>query len=65
MSIFRKKCQYCGERIEKGKEITAEVKVPEFKYKVKRKFCSLEHLDLYKKYVKSIPIGNSCPYCKS
>ena len=65
MSLFKKKCQYCRIKIEKGEEIFAEVKVPEFKEKVKRAFCSQEHGELYKKYVKGISSKNSCPYCKN
>ena len=65
MTLFKKKCQYCGIKIEKGKEIFTEVKVPEFKEKVKKAFCSQEHAELYKKYVKGIPSKNSCPYCKN
>ena len=65
MNLFRKKCNYCGSKIEKGKEVFKEVKVPEFKEKVKRAFCSQEHAELYKKYVKGTPSANSCPYCKT
>ncbi len=64
MSLFRKKCNYCGSKIEKGKELFREVKVPEFKEKVKRAFCNLEHIELYEKYVKGTPSRSSCPYCK-
>jgi len=65
MNLFKKKCQYCGIKIEKGKGIFIEVKVPEFKNKVIRAFCSQEHAEFYKKYVKGVPSKNSCPYCKS
>jgi len=65
MSLFKKKCAYCNEKIEKGNEILAEVKVPEFVNKVTKSFCSSEHLELYIKYVKGTPSKNSCPYCKS
>ena len=65
MGLFRKKCAYCNKKIERGDEIMAEVKVPEFKNKVIRPFCSEEHADFYKKFVKGTPSKNSCPYCKS
>ncbi len=64
MSLFKKKCQYCGIKIGKGEEIFAEVKVPEFKNKIKKSFCSEEHAELYKKCVKGTPSKSSCPYCK-
>jgi len=64
MSLFKKKCAYCNQKIEKGKEVLALVKVPAFKDKVRRPFCSEEHAEFYKKYVKGTPSKNSCPYCK-
>ena len=64
MALFKKKCAYCNEKIEKGKEILIEVKVPEFKNKVKRNFCNPEHAELYKKCITGTPSKSSCPYCK-
>jgi len=63
MVLFRKRCAYCNEKIGKGKEIAAEVKTPEFKNKTIKHFCSEEHLEFYKKYVKGTPSKSSCPYC--
>ena len=63
MGLFRKKCNYCGSKIEKGEEVFAEVKISEFKEKVKSAFCNQEHAELYKKYVKGTPSNSSCPYC--
>lgn len=65
MSLFKKKCQYCGIKIGKGEEIFAEVKVPEFKNKVIKPFCSEEHAEFYKNNVKGTPSRSSCPYCKN
>jgi len=65
MGLFKKKCAYCNKKINKGDEILVEVKDPAFIDKVIRAFCSLEHVTLYKQYVKNIPRGNSCPYCKT
>ena len=65
MNLFKKKCQYCGVKIEKGKEVFAEVKIPEFKNKIIKSFCSGEHAELYKKCVIRTPSKNSCPYCKN
>ena len=52
---FKKKCEYCGVKIEKGKEIFTEVKVPEYIDKMDKPFCSDEHADYYKMYVKGTP----------
>jgi len=65
MNLFKKKCFYCKIKIEKGGEVFTEVKVPEFKNKVIRAFCSKEHAEFYKKYVKGILSKNSCPYCRN
>jgi len=65
MSLFKKKCAYCNKKIEKGQKITALVKVPHLKDKVIRSFCTEEHAEFYKRYVKGTPSKNSCPYCRS
>ena len=64
MSFFKKKCAYCGIKIEKGEEVFEEVKIPEFKDKVIRAFCSEEHVDLYEKCIKGTPSRSSCSFCK-
>lgn len=64
MNLFKKKCKYCGKKIEKGEEVFWEVKVPEFKNKVVRVFCSEEHAELYKKCIKGTRARSSCPFCK-
>ena len=63
MNLFKKKCQYCGTKIEKGKEIFTEVKIPEFKNKKIKPFCSEEHARLYKEYSKNIKKIGFCPNC--
>jgi len=63
MDLFKKKCAYCGEKINKGDEIFEKVKVPEFKNKVKKSFCSKEHAELYQKNIKGTPRRNFCPHC--
>lgn len=65
MVLFKKRCQYCGEKIEKGKEVSVEVKIPEFINKVIKPFCSEEHAELYKKCVKGTSSKNSCPFCRT
>ena len=65
MALFKKKCYYCGVRIEKGEEVFIEVKVPEFKSKTMKPFCSKEHAELYKKNIKGTSSRSLCPYCKN
>ncbi len=64
MDLFKKKCTYCGNKINKGKEIFEKVKVPEFVYNKVRAFCCKEHVELYKKKVRDLPKVRSCPMCK-
>lgn len=47
MGLFKKRCKYCKEKIDKGKEIFRYVKDPVFTGRVKKVFCSDEHADLY------------------
>ncbi len=65
MNIFRKKCEYCNEKIDKGEEVFDNVKVPGFIGTKKRAFCCEEHVKVYKKEVdeyleKSKSFGGSC-----
>ena len=64
MALFKKKCQYCGKKINKDEEVWQGVKVPEFINPKVRAFCSKEHAELYKKKIKEAPKINSCPMCK-
>jgi len=63
MSLFKKKCAYCKEKIDKGKEVWREVKVPEFTGLHLLPFCCKEHSEFYKKNVKGIPRTKYCPRC--
>ncbi len=65
MILFKKKCNYCKEKIEKGDEVWMEVKIPEFINKVRCVFCCMEHANLYVQNIKGTPSRNSCPYCRS
>ncbi len=64
MSLFRKKCEYCKEKIDKGKEVFRDVKVPEFTGVRERAFCCFEHAESYEKgieeYLKKSKCGKSC-----
>ncbi len=51
MSLFKKKCQYCGIKIEKDKEIVSNVKVPGIIGTKQKSFCSEEHVNSYNKEV--------------
>lgn len=64
MSLFRKKCEYCKKKIEKGKEIFRNVKIPGFIGIRERAFCSQEHVNSYEKeieeHAKNSKCGSSC-----
>jgi len=49
MSLFRKKCQYCRKKIDKGQEIFRNVKIPGFIGTKEKAFCCSEHADMYEK----------------
>lgn len=61
-SFFKKKCVYCGKEIDE-EPIKRKVKVPEFKSKVKKNFCSEEHAKNYKEEVNGTPRKSYCPSC--
>ncbi len=64
MNLFKKKCKYCGSKIDKGKEVWKEVKIPEFTGNRLMPFCSEEHAESYEKYVTGTPSRSSCLRCK-
>jgi len=47
MGLFKKKCEYCKEKIDKGSEMFRYVKDPAFIGTRERVFCSEEHADSY------------------
>jgi len=51
MSLFRKKCDYCGGKIDKGKEIERSLKVPGFSSLHKKYFCNDKHAIYYEREV--------------
>jgi len=53
MSLFKKKCEYCKEKIGRGKEIFRNVKDPVFVGTKKKAFCCGEHADLYEEESKN------------
>ena len=52
MNLLKKKCEYCKEKIEKGKEVFRNVKDPVFVGTKKKAFCCEEHVDSYESEVK-------------
>ncbi|MDA3836511.1 MAG: hypothetical protein PF542_02715 [Nanoarchaeota archaeon] len=61
MKLFKKKCDYCGQRIDKGKEFFKEVKVPEFIDPKIKTFCSKEHFEEY--LMRNHGTKSRKPYC--
>lgn len=57
MGLFKKRCMYCREKIEKGKEQFAEVKVRGYVGTFNKPFCSEEHIETYEKEIKNAPKG--------
>lgn len=65
MSLFKKKCEYCRNKIDKDKEIKKNVKIPDFVGTHPKNFCSEEHADNYEKELEehlnnSKKCGGSC-----
>lgn len=62
--MFRKRCTYCGSKIEKGKEIFRDVKNLGSIGTKKKPFISEEHADKYEKeveeYLKKPSRGSCC-----
>ena len=59
MSLFKKKCEYCGKKIDKDKEVFRNVKVPEFTGIREKAFCCSEHANNYEETSKN-KCGKSC-----
>ncbi len=61
MALFRKRCTYCGNKIEKGREIFKNVKVAGMHGNFDKAFCSEKHVDIYeKKSNKKNKCGSCC-----
>ena len=52
MGIFGKKCEYCRNKIEKGKELVKNVKNPGYVGTPPKNFCSNEHANKYEQEIK-------------
>jgi len=64
MVLFKKRCTFCGKKINKGDEVWEEVKIPEFIGTNLQPFCTKEHANFYKKYVKGTKRTSYCPRCR-
>lgn len=51
MSLFRKKCEYCRTKIEKGEETKRDVKVPGYTGTYLKNFCNDDHADKYEQEI--------------
>lgn len=60
MVLFKKRCEYCKEKIDKGKEMFRHVKDPVFTGVVKKAFCSEEHADSYEEDSRNAKKCGSC-----
>lgn len=63
MSLFKKKCVYCNEKIEKGHEKFVEVKVQGYVGTFNKAFCSDEHISKYKEEIQNTSKGKSSCCC--
>ena len=63
MKLLRKKCQFCGKKIDKGKEFFEKVKVPEFADPIKKPFCNEKHAEEYKQTILGTPSRSMCMKC--
>lgn len=65
MGLFAKKCEYCRTKIEKGKEVKRNVKVPGYVGTHPKNFCCEEHARKYEQEIeeymkKSKKSGGGC-----
>lgn len=64
MALLKKKCTYCCKKIDKGKEVFRDVKIPGLIGTKEKAFCCEEHTESYEKevegYLKKPKSGGSC-----
>ncbi len=51
MGLFKKKCTYCRNKIDKNKEVKRDVKVPGFTGTHPKHFCNEGHASSYEKEI--------------
>ncbi|PIO07349.1 hypothetical protein COU59_03415 [Candidatus Pacearchaeota archaeon CG10_big_fil_rev_8_21_14_0_10_34_12] len=65
MSLLKKKCAYCGNKIDRGREVFRDVKIIGFVGTKRKPFISKEHADSYEKEIEEYlknqkKCGGSC-----
>lgn len=63
MILFKKKCMYCREKIEKGLEEFKEVKVRGYVGTFNKAFCSEKHAEQYEEELNNNPPKKSVGGC--
>ncbi len=63
IGLFKKKCTYCREKIEKEQEEFREVKIPGYVGTFNKPFCSKEHANKYEEEIRNIPQSKSGGGC--
>jgi hypothetical protein len=61
MKLFKKRCAHCHVKLDEGKEIFAEVKLPQFIDSKVKTFCNEEHHKTYLMENQGTPSRK--PYC--
>lgn len=61
--LFKKKCIYCRTKIEKGKEIKKNVKIPGYLGTHPKNFCSDKHAEEYVEEINKRPQQKSGGGC--
>jgi hypothetical protein len=61
--LFGKKCTYCRNKIEKGREIRRDVRVPGYVGTHAKDFCCEEHADKYEEEVRQVQQQRSSGGC--
>ena len=61
--LIKDKCFYCRKPINRGDEISSEVKVIGYVGTFKKKFCSEEHITTYNNEIQNKPKGSGGSCC--
>ena len=60
MGLFRKKCEYCKQKIEKNQEVLRDIKDPAFIGTREKTFCCENNANSYEKESKGKSCGGGC-----
>jgi hypothetical protein len=61
MKLFKSKCAHCKTKLEEGKELKREVKIPQFLEPRIKNFCTEEHYQQF--LVENQGTPSRKPYC--